>query len=160
MPSVVACQPDGVAVADLRGTGRIGLAGVVWQGAPAFALVWRYPPSPAFLMGPQGPISLAAYSLTSLVRAPMAVAQKDEEIQRVAEAAMQGRTAEAATTRLAEAMELFKNLPRVRAEVLASCSTDAQAILGAYWQLREWLVAGATERREFDVCDHHLVLHP
>jgi hypothetical protein len=160
MPSVVACQPDGVAVADLRGTGRISLAGTVWQGAPAFALVWRYPPNPAFLQGPQGPISLAPYSLTSLLRAPMAVAQKDEEVQRVAEAAMQGVTATAATVRLAEAMELFKNLPRVRAEVLASCTADAQTILATYWQVRDWLIAGASERREIDACDHHLVLLP
>jgi hypothetical protein len=161
MPSVVACQPDGVAVADLRGPGRMSLAGVTWQGSPAFALAWRYPPNPAALMRPDGvTVSLASFGVMALIRAPMAVAQHESEVQRVAEAAMQGGTVEAANQRLTEAMELFKNLPRVRQEVLASCIADAVTLLQAYWQIREWLAAGCSEKTTVEACSHRLVLLP
>jgi hypothetical protein len=161
MPSVIACQPDGVAVADLSGTGRLGLAGTSWQGGPALALVWRYPPSPAFLLGHDGrPISLAPYSLAALVRTPMVVAQQVDEAQRIADAAMAGGTPEGMVARLTEGMELFKNMPRYRAEVLASCTTDALAVLKAFCDVRDWLIAGCAERREIDACEHHLVLLP
>lgn len=161
MPRIIACQPDGVAVADLGGIGRLGLAGASWQGSPAFALSWSYPPSPAVVVGPQGQlVSMAPYSQLSLVRCAVSVAQTTEEISKVAAAAMQGGSAEEAERRTQEAMELFKNLPRIRHEVLAACTTDVQAVLHLYWAVRGWLAEGFTEKKTVSACDHTLVLLP
>jgi len=130
---------------------RLEIGSTVWNGSPCFSLVYRYAPTqaaiPTFIS--QSPImDLSGTAMMALVRAEIPLAPTTAELDKVAQVALTGGTQELDIARTREAFELFKNLPRVRAEVLEVCTGEAVKVVELYWQVIGWLWEGAKERKQ------------
>lgn len=156
-----ALRPDGVVSVPLDTTiVRVTLHGVIWQAAPALALVVFYPPNPSCVAMGQQLVPLAPYSYTILLAAPLLIASRDGDLQKVVEASLSAKTKDEGVARVHEAMELFRNLPRVRSEVLAASTGYAVEIYSAYWEVSQWLMQPRPEPKTVTACEQTLLLLP
>jgi len=106
-------------------------------------------------------LAQVAFNRVALARTAIPVASQVEEVQRVADVVLQGGNPETDQSRLTEAFNMFRNNPRVKGDMLATCVGDAAKVLQAYWQVREWLESGATERRTIEtVPDYRIICVP
>lgn len=138
MIEIRAFRPDGVVWLSDVSILRLSLAATLWQGTPSFSFVAYYPPSPAYLAIHNQTVSLAPYSYIALLSAPIVVATKESDLQRVVDSALTAKTLEDGIARISESLELFKNLPRVREEVLQACVQYAVEVFRAYREIVQW----------------------
>ena len=122
------------------------------QGGIYFSLVCRYPPIPG--------VSSYADSQLVLARVHVPFAQTPDEITRVADVSLMGGTLDLDTKRTAEAFNLFRNNQRTKADAIDGAIKDAGIILGAYWELREWLETGDEKSRVIAAIDYKIVCRP
>lgn len=145
MPRLLSFQPNGVAVADLGYFAyRLDIGSTVSNGIPFFSFVYKIPPTGAML---------------ALFRAPISIADNDAELNRVTSVSLDGGTLELDTARVKEAYQLFRNKD-VRADALNKCIDDSIEVIKAYWAARDWLEAGAVEKKEFTALATKLMMLP
>ena len=130
---------------------RITLGGVFASDMSWLALVAIYPPAPG---------QTIQQTQIVLARAGVQVASKIEDVLRVAQVSVSSGSLEGDIARMTEAFNLFKNNPRTKQEILEISLRDAVEILKAYWTVREWLMAGATEPKEVIVPPYTIKLRP
>ncbi len=150
MPRIIALLPHGVSMVDLgHFSCRLDIGVSMVDKTPALSLVYRYPPSPAAIMHPQGtPISLEAWAQTTLVRSPVEITDVYDAVKRIADVALHGGTLEADMARTTEAYKMFNNMQNARKETIESLTKEGLEVIRAYWFVREWLGTGAAEKNE------------
>ncbi len=145
MPRLLSFQPNGVAVADLNYFAyRLDIGATVQNKIPFFSFVYKIPPTGAML---------------ALFRAPISIADDDAELVRVTSVSLEGGTLGLDTDRVKEAYQLFRNKD-VRGDALTECINASIEVLKAYWSVRDWLEAGAAEKKEFSALSTKLVMQP
>jgi hypothetical protein len=135
MPLLLSSGPQGTTGVDLGNNAfwRLQLSVVMVDQTPALALVVRYPPG-------------EPHNQVALLRVPVSVAQDPQEVVRIAEVGLDTGTRDGDMARLKEAFQLFRNNPRVPGQaVLQGAIEEGTKIVTAYWDIREWLFAGAKE---------------
>lgn len=163
MPRLTSQRPGALTSWDL-GTGHWRLVVVAVPGArsPALALALRYPPNPPLVFSPTGAvIGLADHAQLVIATAPIEIAQAPGEVEPVARVALAGGSLEADIARTTEAMNLFKNNPRLRDETFQACLRDALAVIDGYWKIASWVqLPPGRERLEIACADARLILEP
>lgn len=138
---IVAGRPDDTVVVDLSsGVYRAYIGAGTWHKTPCLTLALGYPPSPAAVVVNNTLTSLASMAVVALARVPLDFAQDIEAASRVSEAAVSMGTQEGDVQRVKEAMNLFRNLPRIRIEALDAATAEAERLVIAYWALRSWML--------------------
>jgi hypothetical protein len=153
MPAIWTFGPENSTGIDLSANAfwRVTLGAVQASEMAWLALVAIYPPAPG---------QTIQQTQIVLARAGVPVAGKVEDVLRVAQVSVSSGSLENDTIRMTEAFNLFKNSPRTKQEVLEISLRDSLEILKAYWSLREWLMAGATEPKELNVHPYVIKLRP
>lgn len=158
MPRIVALRRGSVVGVDLgHVTFQLTLGATALQVGenplPCFSILYEYPPSPTFAFRPvdgyyfQPPMSLAA-----LVQVPIALAESQAELERVARASTGMSSLEKDLARMTEAFNLFKNRPREIAQArLEACVRDAAEVVKGYYDIREWVASGMTKQKEVKI---------
>lgn len=153
MPAIWTFGPENSTGIDLSANAfwRVTLGGVYMWEMSWLALVAIYPPAPG---------QTTQQTQIVLARAGIPVASKIEDVLRVAQVSVSTGSIEGDTARMTEAFNLFKNSPRTKQETLDNSLRDALEILKAYWSVREWLFAGATDAKQIDVAPFTIKLRP
>lgn len=154
MPALWTFGPENCTGIDLSANAfwRITLSAVHMTEMSWLALVAVYPPAPG---------QTIQNTQIVLARAGIPVAGKIEDVLRIAQVSVSTGSLEHDLNRMNEAFLMFKNGPRaIKQEVLESNLRDASEILKAYWSVREWLMAGATEAKEVIIPPYTLKLRP
>ena len=153
MPAIWTFGPENTTGIDLSANAfwRIALSAVQAHDMSWLALVVIYPPAPGQTIH-QTQIVLA--------RSGVQIATKIDDVFRVAQVSVSSGSLENDTIRMTEAFNLFKNSGRVKQEMLDLSLRDALEILKAYWTMREWLFAGATEAKEIQINPYTIKLRP
>lgn len=138
---LVAGRPDDTVVVDLSsGVYRAHIGVGAWHKIPCLTLALGYPPNPAAVVVNGTLASLSSTAVVALARVPLDFAQSTEEVHRVAESAVSLGSQEGDVQRVKEAMNLFRNLPRIRLESLDAATAEAERLVIAYWALRTWML--------------------
>jgi hypothetical protein len=114
---------------------RLG-ATVMHQGAeqvPCLALIMQHPEPLAVQHGGVAQVALA------VVTCPLT--RQAADLLRVADVGLLGGALDIDLERTREALHLFKNNPQVKGDLLERCVEDAQRLVRAYWEVRQWLAA-------------------
>lgn len=139
---IVAGRPDDTVVVDLSsGVYRAHIGVGAWHKTPCLTLALGYPPNPAAVVVNGVLTSLTSMAMVALARVPLDFATSNEDVARVAEAAVSMGSQEADVQRVKESMTLFRNLPRIRIEALDAATAEAERLVIAYWALRQWMLA-------------------
>lgn len=151
MPAIWTFGPQNTTGIDLSANAfwRLSLSAVTSHEMPWLALVAIYPPAPG---------QTIQQTQIVLARCGINVASKIEDVFRIAEVALSSGTMDGDIKRMTESFNLFKNDQRVKQEILDICVRDATEIVKAYWAVRDWLMAGATESKEIDVPPYRIKL--
>jgi hypothetical protein len=154
MPQIIALRPGVVAGADLGGvTFQLGLGAVVRGDDICFALLYSYPATSTGAFRPADSLwQRNAAETTALVAVPIALAESQEELQRISVAAYGSGSDDTDQKRLTEAFEMFKNRSRtVSQPKLDACVRDASAVVAAYARVRQWMAEGMTKPESIKV---------
>jgi hypothetical protein len=164
MPRLTSYRGGGITSCDLGSNWwRLQIAAVPSGGRAGFALVYRYPPaSPLIATGnPTQPwISATEYAQLALAVADVDFAGEVADLKPVADVSIISGDREKDVARVSEAMNLFRNLPRLKDEALALALRDVVAVIDGYWAINRWHRAGCVERLEVTVADAVLVGAP
>jgi hypothetical protein len=152
MPAIWTFGPDNVTGIDLSANAfwRVTLSAVQMMGQPWLSLSLIYPPAAG-----------QTIMQTQIVLAKTGVpcTDKIDDVLRVALVSVSSGSLERDQERMTEAFNLFKN-NKVKTEVLEVSLKDALEILQAYWQMRDWLQAGAQEGKDISVASYIIKLRP
>jgi hypothetical protein len=144
-----------------HGHWRLVISAVPMGQKAALGLAIRYPPPQPFLLPVTGqPIPLGDYAQWVFATAPIDIAESPQELVPVAQAALERGSLEADKERTTEAMNLFRNKPRLREETFQACLRDTLALLDGYWSLVAWFQTMPREPRTLMIADAQLVLEP
>ncbi len=153
MPRIIALRRGSIAGADLgHVTYQIGLgATAVLQGERdplyCFSLLYRYPPATTMQFRPADSfLYVTPPGSTTLIQVPISLAESLEELERIAAVSVGNQDPDTDLARMTEAFNLMNNRSRaISKEQLQACIRDAHEVVKAYYQLRQWLEAGATK---------------
>lgn len=153
MPAIWTFGPENSTGIDLSANAfwRVTLGAVYASEMSWLALIMIYPPAPG---------QTTHQTQIVLARAGVPVAGKVEEVMRVAQVSVSSGSLEHDIARMTEAFNLFKNNPRTKQEILEISLRDSLEILKAYWNVREWLMQGASESKELIIPPYTLKLRP
>lgn len=140
------------------------VAGTTLGKAFCFSLVCWYPPPMPAVVRPSPVeaatiIPMSPHSHVSILRAPIEMAQNQDELQSIAATALGHGSKEADVARVTEAFQLYRN-SRVRIETVEACIKDSTDVLGVYWGIRQWMLAGMVEKAEFEAVNTKIVCLP
>ncbi len=155
MPRIVALRRGSVVGADLgHVTFQLSLGAtsipVGDDQLHCFSLLFSYPQATSHSWRPvDSALFQAPPGTTSLVQVPIALAESQEELERVARASAGLSTMEKDIARMTEAFNLFKNRPREIAQArLDACVRDASEVVKGYYDIREWITGGMHKQKE------------
>lgn len=162
MPRLTSVRPGSTTSCDLgSGHWRIVVDAVSVGGHPGLGLVFRYTPAVPFTITPAGaPLAFGDYAQYVLAATRIEIADNIDELKPVARVALERGTLEEDKARTSEAMNLFKNKPRIREETFQGCVRDAHAVISGYWALVMWFTEAERLRKEFPCGDARLVVEP
>lgn len=162
MPRITSMRPGALTSCDLgAGHWRLVVVAVPNARAPALALALRYPPNPPITFMPNGAaFGLAEHAQLVIATAPIEIATAVDEVKPIAQVALAGGSLEADTARTTEAMNFFKNNPRMREETFQACLRDALAVVDGYWKVATWVLNTERTRTEVACADARLILEP
>lgn len=156
---LVSCRRGGITGVDFTASWRLLVDAVPradGSGA-AFALVYRFQPGVPIVDIGGRPMAVGAFSQVVLAAANVDVAETPDALKPVATVALLGGDRDADVARTAEAINLFRNLSRVRNETMEAVLHDCTAIIEGYWQIRTWLAAGSQERLQTAIVDAQIL---
>jgi hypothetical protein len=137
---------------------RLQIAAVPSGGRAGFALVYRYPSAtPLMSDGRGGWLVSSDYAQLALAVADVDFAEKVEDLKPVTDVAIISGDRDKDIARTTEAMNLFRNLPRLKEEALALALRDISAVIDGYWAINHWHREGCKHRIEVTVADAVLV---
>ncbi len=162
MPRLTSVRPGSMTSCDLgHGHWRLAISAVPVGPKAGLGLVIRYPPPQPFLLPVGGqPIPLGDSAQWVFATATIDVAESPQELIPVAQAALERGSLDADKERTTEAMNLFRNKPRLREETFQACMRDTLALIEGYWSLVTWFQTSPRELRSLAVADAQLVLEP
>jgi hypothetical protein len=103
---------------------------------------------------------LAKMNRIALAKVEVNIAKQSDEIENVAQVALQGGTLDLDIARVTEAMNLFRMHARTKEEAFEQSLTNVLTLVRGYWALRSWLELGATERLTHDIGSYRLKCDP
>jgi hypothetical protein len=142
---------------------RFAIAAVPTTAGAGLGLVLRWPPvvnAYAFVQPGMSALPLGDNAQWVLVVAEVALAQTPADLEPVARVALENGSVDADVARTAEAMSLFRNMTRFREETLKAGIESTTALIRAYWQLSDWVMAAERQRVELSVGDATIVGTP
>jgi hypothetical protein len=162
VPRLISVRPGSVTSCDLGvGHWRIGASALPVNGEAALGLVLHYTPAAPFTITPQGvPVSFNGYAFHLLAAAAIDIAENVDELKGVADKMLEQGAQEEDHARATEAMNLFKNKPRIREETFQGCLRDTLALIDGYWSLVAWITSDPRARSTLQIADAKLVLEP
>jgi hypothetical protein len=161
MPRLSSYRGGGLTSVDLGGSWwRLLIAAVPSPRGAGLGLVFRYPPAMPIVASGNSWISTAEYAQLALAVADVDLAEGVADLKPVAEVAIASGDRDKDVARVTEALNLFRNLPRVKEETMESITKDVVAVVDGYWKLINWHRAGCGERLEVVLADAVVVGSP
>lgn len=90
---------------------------------------------------PAGPGNIIA-----LAKGHVRIAKDAGSLQKVAAVALDGGNLDADVARTTEALNLFRNDPKIKAEHFDEAVKVATKILTVYWQIKDWIISGMKDQ--------------
>ena len=152
MPSIVSFGKGSTTGIDLSANSfwRLTLGAA---SATEMALVVLYPAASYEMM-------LAKMNRIALAKVEVNIAKQADEIENVAQVALQGGTLDLDISRVTEAMNLFRMHARTKEEAFEQSLTNVLTLVRGYLALRSWLELGAGERLTHDIGSYRLKCDP
>ncbi len=162
MARLVALRPGAVAiVVDLAYFAyRLEFGATLWNTTPCFSLVYSYPPSPMGTYVERTFVSFAAMARVALARLPVEFAQNEAELENIARAANESDSVDVLKTRTVEAFQLFRNNARISKTQIDESAAHALQLALVAWEIRDWMVDGMTEKKEWSPLGTRLIGQP
>ena len=166
MPRLISLRPGAlVSGVDLAAVSwRLAFGAMAWDDVGCFGLIYIPLPLPVepvirdydVYSRPLQQLVVAdpAYVQLGLARIPVAFASGPDGIAgmaKVAVAANDSETAIVCRTRVTEALNLFRNGPKVQEGAVASAAARVLTVVDAAWGVRDWIAQGSATRMEWTI---------
>jgi hypothetical protein len=161
MPRLASYRGGGFTSVDLGGSWwRLQLAAVPSTRSAGLGLVFRYPPAMPIAANAGQWVAMAEYAQLALAVADIALAESVDDLKPLAAVAIASGDRDKDVARATEALNLFRNLPRVKEETMDMITKEVIAVVDGYWQLQRWHRGGCVDRLEVVVADAVIVGTP
>jgi hypothetical protein len=161
MPRLTSYRGGGLTSVDLGGGWwRLQVAAVPSARGAGLGLVYRYPPAMPIVANGGSWLATSDFAQLALAVADVDLAAGVADLKPIADVAIAAGDRDKDVARVTEALNLFRNLPRVKEETMEVITRDVVAVVDGYWKLVAWHRAGCGDRIEVMVADAVIVGTP
>jgi hypothetical protein len=151
MPSIWTFGPENTTGVDLGANAfwRIMLGAVQTGSTIWMSVSLIYPPSAG---------QTIQQTQITLARAGIPVTDRVDDVMRIAQVSISTGSRDGDKGRMTEAFNLFKNNGKAKQEIVEIALRDGLKMVEVYWDIRDWLTAGAMENRDVTALDYTIKL--